>query len=144
MREIIFRNQLWMPFVLLAAFLAIGALLSEVSRWPRLAARFPGGARPSGPVLCGQVTNVGGIGDRRITYLIPTSQGLYMYVTWAFRFRRSPIMLPWSEVEVLSSRRFLLWQRHDLSLGKGVTTITVKDEGFRALAPFLPATPSHS
>jgi hypothetical protein len=143
-KEIIFGYQLWIPFVFLAAFLAMSALLSEVSRWPRLAARFPGGARPSGPVLTGQVTNVGGISDRRITYLVPTSEGLYMYVTWACRFRRSPIMLPWSEVELLSTQRFLLWQRHDLSLGKGITTITVKDEGFRALAPFLPAMSSHS
>ena len=144
MKEIIFGYQLWIPFAIFAGFLAMNALLSEVSRWPRLAARFPGGARPLGTALGRQVTHVGGIPDKGITYLVPTGEGLYMYVTWACRFRRSLILLPWSEVEFLYSQRFLLWQRYELSLGNGIATITVKDEGFRALAPFLPAMSSHS
>jgi hypothetical protein len=60
-----------------------------------------------------------------------------MYAQLLFRFRRPPILIPWSEVQYESARHFLWMRSHKLSLGGGVTPIRVKDKALRAFEPFL-------
>jgi len=127
----------WFPLYFVGLWLFVCTLLAEISRWPALARRFPGGQRPSGTVLRGQVVGVGLVGENNVTYLVPTPIGLYMYAHFLFRFRRPPVLLPWSEVRYEDTRRFLWMTSHRLSLGGGVTTTRVKDKALRAFEPFL-------
>jgi hypothetical protein len=128
---------LWFPFCFVGLWLFVCALLAEISRWPALARRFPGGERPEGTVLRGQVIGIGLVGENNVTYLVPTPTGLYMYAHLLFRFRRPPILVPWSEVQYESTRQFLWMRSHKLSLGGGVTTIRIKHKALDTLQPFL-------
>jgi hypothetical protein len=131
---------LWLPICIVALWLFVGATLAYISRWPTLAARYPGADRPSGYVLRSQVTSVGWVGENNVTYLIASPAGLYIYSMFLFRFMRPPILVPWREVEYESSSRFLWARTYKLRLA-GVTTISVKEKGFRELQPYLPTVP---
>jgi hypothetical protein len=143
-KEIIFGNMLCSAFAFTVGWLVMCAVLSEVSRWPVLARRFPGGSRPSGTVLGSQVIAVGIVRERHVTLLAPTSEGLHLRAIWLFRFWRPPVFLPWAEVELVSSRRSRWVRFHKFSLGAGIATIRVKEEAFRAFIPFLTPVPAHS
>ncbi|MEO8501430.1 MAG: hypothetical protein ABI565_10990 [Vicinamibacteria bacterium] len=119
-------------------WLLVGALLAHASGWPALAARYPGETRPEGGVLRGQVMGIGPINENNVTYLIPTASGLYIYAMFLFRFLRPPILIPWQEVVYESSHKFLWVKFHKLRLAGGLSTLRVKDKGFRELLPFLP------
>jgi hypothetical protein len=139
-----FRYMLCSAFAFTVGWLAMCALLSEVSRWPVLAKRFPGGPRPSGTVLGSQVLAVGIVRERRATLLVPTFEGVHVRAIWLFRFWRPPVFLPWAEVELVSSRRGRWGRSHKFSVGGGIATIRVKDEAFRAFIPFLTPVTAHS
>ena len=98
---------LWFPAFFVGLWLFVCAFLAELSRWPALARRFPGGECPEGTVLRGQVIGVGMVGENNVTYLIPTAAGLYIYAHFLFRFRRRPVLVPWSEIRYESTRRLL-------------------------------------
>jgi len=87
---------------------------------------------------------IGIVRERHATLLIPTSEGLHMRAIWLFRFWRPPVLLPWAEVELVSSRRVLWMQSHTFSLGGGIARIRVKDQAFRAFIPFLKPVPAYS
>lgn len=55
-----------------------------------------------------------------------------------FRFMRPPILIPWREVAYESAHQFLWVKFHKLRIA-GMTTLRIKDKGFRELRPFLPA-----
>ena len=144
MMEFMFRYMLCSAFAFMAGWLAMCALLSEVSRWSVLAKRFPGGPRPSGTVLGSQVLAVGIVRERRATLLVPTSEGVHMRAIWLFRFWRPPVFLPWAEVELVSSRHGRWGRSHKLNLGGGIATIRVKDEALRVFIPFPTPVTAHS
>ena len=128
----------WFPIYFVGLWLFVCALLAEFSRWPALARRFPGAERPGGTVLRGQVISVGIVSERNVTFLIPAAAGLYMYAHFLFRFRRPPILVPWSEIRYESTRRLLWMRSHKLSLGGNLASIRIRDKALRALEPFLP------
>ena len=134
----------WIPLFCVGVWLLVGATLAHVSGWPDLAARYPGGDRPSGRVLRGQVISIGVVSEKNVTCLVPTETGLYIYASFLFRFMHPPILVPWAEMSYESPRRFLWMKWHKLRLGGGLMTMSVKDEGFRALQIFLPSVPGTS
>ncbi|MGQ0642659.1 MAG: hypothetical protein ACT4P6_18100 [Gemmatimonadaceae bacterium] len=120
----------------LIAFLGIWfivtTLLAIISGWTELAAAFPGGSRPGGQILRRLVLKVGAVGEKGVTALIPTADGLYLESHPLFRFRRPAVHIPWRRIRYVDSHR-VLWQRSlTFDLG-GITTIRVRD---RALAVF--------
>lgn len=103
----------------------VTGVIASISGWPDLADTFPGGERPQGQPLRRSVLKIGPVGENGVTTLRPSPQGLYMSSHPLFRFRRSPVLVPWSRIEYVKSHR-LLWQRSvTLDLG-GITTIRVR------------------
>ena len=127
---------LWFPFLFVGGWLLVGALLGELSRWPELAYRFPGGQRPIGTTLSGQVVGMGFVSENNVTTLVVAPTGLYLSANVLFRFRRPPILVPWGEVRYVSERKILWWRNYVLDLG-GVTQIRIKAKAFAALEPLL-------
>lgn len=124
------------PFAFIGMWLFVGALLGEFSGWTSLARRFPGGARPKGTRLRRVVVQMGAVSENGVTVLIPTTDGLYLYSHPLFRFRRPPILLPWSEIRYAGERGRLWWCRTMLEVS-GSTPLGVKPKGYAVLAPYM-------
>jgi hypothetical protein len=109
----------------LGFWMLVTGLLAVLSGWSALAAAFPGGARPLGEPIRGQVLGTGRVQEKNVTTAIPTAAGLYLYPMVLFRYRRPPVLVPWTKVRYLDSHQ-LLWARwHEVDLG-GVTTLKVR------------------
>jgi hypothetical protein len=129
---------LFPPFFI-AMWLGIGAVLAEISGWPALARRFRTEHRPTGQRWRRQVVMLGATRESGVTRIITSPAGLYLDVNPLFRFRRPPLLLPWSAVHHRGDRRFLWLRWHEIDLA-GVTTLGVKPNAYQAIAPFLSAT----
>lgn len=107
-------------------WLLVTGLLASLSGWPALAAAFPGGPRPEGDVIRGQVLGIGRVRENNVTNIVATATGLYLYPMVLFRYRRPSVLVPWGKVRYQTSHQ-LLWARwHEVDLG-GVTTLKVRD-----------------
>jgi hypothetical protein len=124
------------PIVFVGMWLFIAVLLSEVRGWSRLAREFPGGPRPAGRRLYRQVMGMGLVGENGVTTLIPTSEGLYLYSNFLFRFRRPPVFVPWRDIRNDGERGMRWWRNVVLELG-GVTTLRIRAKAFPILEPYL-------
>lgn len=120
------------PLFFVGMWLGVCALLAYLSGWPSLAAHFRAAARPAGEPLKGQVAGVGWVGENRVTHMIVSEAGLYLYVNPLFRILRPPLLLPWSRVRFQRERRFLFLSSYVFDLA-GITTITVKRRGYEAI-----------
>lgn len=119
-----------LPLFVLFWFLVTGVLAS-LSGWGDLADIFPAGERPEAVVLKRSVLKVGAVGEKNVTTLRATPQGLYMSAHPLFRFRRAPVLVPWDRIAYVRSHR-VLWQRSITLDLAGITTIRVRD---RAIPP---------
>ena len=128
--------SLWFPIVFVGGWLAVCAILAEISGWPRLARRYPTVGRPDGLRVFGQVVAFGLVSENNVTGLVLSSEGLYLYAWLLFRVRRDPMLIPWRDVEFLSERRILWSRRYALKLG-GTTTLWIKERAFKAMSPYL-------
>ena len=117
-------------------WLLVCGILTELSGWPALARRFPGGPRPPAPRLRRQVLSFGVVSENGVTNLIVVPQGLYLFSNPFFRFRRAPILVPWAHVQGAGERGRLWWRVRVLELG-GVTNIGVKRRAYEAIKPFI-------
>jgi hypothetical protein len=126
----------WLPFLLVGLWLLVGAVLSEVARWPELAFRFPARDEPPGRTVPGEVVSVGIVGENNVTVLTVGDAGLYLRPRLLFRFRRPPVLVPWAEVTYVGERRVFWWRTHVLDLG-GVTSMRIKEGAFSVVEPFL-------
>jgi hypothetical protein len=131
-------SPLWLLLWTFALLLGIGVLRLKLSRWPELARRYPGGEQPEGRSLHRQVLSMGRTSELFMTTLVPTAAGLYFYSFPLFRFRRPPILVPWSVVRHTSEREMLGRRWHVLDLG-GVTVMRVKEPAWQAMAAYIPS-----
>lgn len=115
-----------------AWWLAITSLLLWVTGWRRLAAAFPGGPRPGGEVLRGQVYGFGRVNENNVTNVITARDGLYLFPMFLFRFRRPPVLVPWDRVRYLESGRQLWVRWHRVELG-GTARVRVSTRLLREL-----------
>jgi len=122
-------------------WLLITSLLLWVTGWRRLAAAFPGGPRPEGEVLRGQVYGFGRVNENNVTNAIPTRDGLYLYPMVLFRFRRPPVLVPWDRIRYLESGRQLWVRWHRIELG-GTVRVRVGTRLLRELRGHGVAVPS--
>jgi hypothetical protein len=125
-------------FVFFVPFwMAIGALITQISGWRRVAARYPAGdVPPEGEHFSNQVTGFGIVSENNVTRVIVSPAGLHLSAIFPFRFRRPPLFVPWDQVRWKSERRFLWVHAQRLDLG-GLATVTMKDEGYRAAARYM-------
>lgn len=114
----------------------VTTLLSQLSGWPSLASRFPGGEAPAGVGVRGQVLGVGIVRENNVTFLVVSSDGLYLAAQFLFRLRRPPILVPWHQVRHVSDQKWLGWRSHVLDLG-GITTIRLKNRAYELVEPFI-------
>lgn len=110
----------------------VTTLLAHLTGWPALAAAFPGGAVPPGERLRGMVYGFRRVNENRVTTVVPTAAGLYLYPMLLFRLARPPVLVPWNRVRYESERSFLWGRWHDIDLA-GITTMRVAP----ALLPVL-------
>jgi hypothetical protein len=126
----------WFPLFFVTLWLFVGALLSELSRWPELARIYPDQPTARGQRLRGQVTAVGWINENNVTTIEETSLGLRLTTMFLFRFRRPALLVPWEQIRGVSERRFLWARWYVLDLG-GITTVSVKRRAWEAIRPHL-------
>ena len=110
--------------VIVVMWVAVTGLLASMSGWPGLADTFPAGERPKGETFRNAVFKVGSVGEKGVTTMIPTTQGLYLEPMILFRIRRRAVLVPWNRIRFVESHR-VLWKRSlTLDLG-GITTMRV-------------------
>jgi hypothetical protein len=80
---------LWFPFFFISLWLVVGALLGALSRWRTLAQRFRTTLRPTGTAIKNQVVSIGKIPEHRVTHMVASEAGLYLWVNPLFRFPSS-------------------------------------------------------
>lgn len=124
-------------------WLGVGALLAEFSGWPELAREFPAGSRPAGKRIRGQVVKVGVVGENGVTGIVLTPAGLYLDTMFLFRFRRPPVLVPWTFVRHSSDGQFLWYRWHEFDLA-GVTTLSVRPAAYEAIVRYRSADTVHS
>ena len=127
---------LWFPLFFVTLWLFVGAVLSELSRWPALARAYPDNPTARGQRLRGQVTAVGWVNENNVTTIEVTPVGLRLRAVLLFRFRRPPLLIPWEHIRSTEERRFLWARWYVLDLG-GITTMSVKARLLEAVRPHL-------
>lgn len=102
-------NPAWLPLYLLALFLGVAALLAWVGGWRDLARRFPGAGRPPG-----ETWHFRTIGIRKwrvpanysnCVHITVGQEGLYLAMSFFFRFQHDPIFIPWYEIERVEQKQ---------------------------------------
>ncbi len=133
----------WFPIAVAGGWLALSAMLAELSGWTKLAAQYRTHVRPEGTPVRGQVMGIGGTGQNRVTTLIPTNAGLYMERDLLLRFRQPALFIPWSAITYAGEQRLPRSHKHaHVYVLGGITTLRLRDAGYAALRPFQPsATP---
>jgi len=91
--------------------LVIG-VLSESSKWPELARRFPVSARPEGRLFARQSGALYGVAHKGILRVIPSAAGFFVEVERPFANRESALLIPWSAFRELKEQRGLFGWRH--------------------------------
>jgi hypothetical protein len=130
------------PVVFVSMWFGVGAVLAEMSGWPELARRFPGGIRPKGQRLSRQVVKIGSVNENGVTGIVVCAAGLYLDTMFLFRFRRPPVMVPWDSVRYTTERRFLWYRWYEFDLGD-ITTISVRPAAFEAIMQHQTARMAH-
>jgi len=128
---------LWFPFFFVGLWLGVGALLSQLSGWPRLAQRFRAANRPPGQVLKRQVAKIGLVSEGGVTHMIVSPEGLYLWTNPLFRFLRPPLMIPWTAITGVREARWLWLKMYVLNVAD-ITTIQVSRRALCVLRPYLP------
>lgn len=125
----------WGAFALLGGWIVSNAISAYTSGWSALARGFRAGSEPEGPRLRHQVSRVGSVRESRSTVMIPTADGLYLH-SHPLMFFRPPLLIPWSLIRYAGGHQFLWMHARVLDLD-GVTTISVHDNAFREITPYL-------
>ncbi len=112
---------------------------SLLSGWRVLAGKFRAGAKPPGPRVRLQVVRVGPIPETGVTNMIPSAQGLYLYVGPLYRSFRPPLLIPWRSIASAREVRELWWKRYEIAVA-GVTTIRMSRRAYLILEPFMATT----
>lgn len=104
----IFFGGLWL---VMSAFFALS------SGWWSLAKRFRAAERPEGETINGQVKQMGMVPENRVTHLVVSQAGLYLYASLLFRFMHPALLIPWSSVGRPREVKNLWWSTYEYELG---------------------------
>jgi hypothetical protein len=117
------------PLFFVGLWLFISALFAFISGWWSLAQRFRATERPDGEKITSQVKQVGIVPENRVTHMVVSPAGLYLYAFVLFRFLHPPLLIPWSEVHHARQIKILWWQTHEFDLA-GITTLRVTQRAY--------------
>jgi hypothetical protein len=98
------------PLVFIPLWCGIVFMLSRMSGWSEIAARFPGSPNPTG-TLFGTVTGmVGWVSYRNVLKVHVAPEGLHVVPWKIFTIGHAPIFIPWSEIHQARLRQFPFYQ----------------------------------
>lgn len=122
---------------------------SELTPWSALARRFPastplnlvgGTSLPGGMYALRGRTGPGGLlqpGGSPIAWLRVTAAGLQLQSFWIYGWRTRHAQVPWSEIQLIASRKRFFHTSFELRLAPGAH-LQVDTKAFEAIRQFLP------
>lgn len=133
----------WLIFVpfFLYIFWTVCILISLLSCWRTLAARFPAPKNfREGQLSKRQSARVGVANYNNILTIGVSPAGLYLACIFPFRLMHSPILIPWQQVKAVRQKRFLRRTTTFLTIGspKIATISLINPKLLEAAAPWLP------
>jgi hypothetical protein len=136
----------WIVVLGVATWFANAFLVSSLSGWHTLSRQFPARKHPTDGVLRDCVVGIGpGPGlvralnrsQTRVFGVLPSSAGLYLDAGSPARFRWPPLLIPWTDIQLVSTRALFGAESFELRLGRSVSYLTVTSSAFQLMAPFL-------
>jgi hypothetical protein len=94
------------PLVFIPLWCGIVFMLSRISGWSAIAARFPGSPNPTGTRFDGVTGTVGIISYRNVMTVHIAPDGLHVVPWKVFTIGHAPIFIPWGEIRNATERRF--------------------------------------
>jgi hypothetical protein len=107
---------LWFPLFFIGMWLLGSAFSALISGLGFLARRFRANSRPEGQKVTGQVKQMGIVPENRVTHMIVSDSGLYLYASLLFRFMHPALLIPWREVRLVREIKTLWWYTYELDL----------------------------
>jgi hypothetical protein len=98
-------------------WVGISYLISHLSGWSSLHARFPAGLRPDGERLTWTNARLGAVSFRSCLNMTLSPGGLHMVPSLPFRLFMPPLLVPWREISFAGIRHVLLWDYGCFQLG---------------------------
>ena len=112
-------------------WLFMSAFFSVISGWWALAQKFRASEKPDGVKVTSQVKQFGFVPENRITHMVVSYSGLYLYASLLFRFMHPALLIPWSKVSHPRTIAGLWWRTYEYKLDS--TTIRVTQRAFDAI-----------
>jgi hypothetical protein len=128
----------WFPLFFIGMWLLVSTFFAFISGWLSLARRFRAGLRPEGQKVTGQVKQMGVVPENRVTHMIVSDSGLYLYAGLLFRFLHPALLIPWSDVRLVREIKTLWWYSYELDLGS-VTSLRVTRRAYEVLRRYVAA-----
>jgi hypothetical protein len=125
-----------LPFLIVGLWLLMSAVFAMISGWLSLSSRFRATERPEGTKIIGQVKRMGIVPENRVTHIIVSERGLYLYVSFLFRAFHPALLIPWSEVRLVRVQEGLWWHNFELDLASGASLV-VKRRAFESIRQYL-------
>jgi hypothetical protein len=86
------------PFLFLGMWTGVSYLLSRLSGWSALAARYRALTAPEGERLAWTSAHMGGVSFRSCLNLVLAPSGLFLVPHLPFRLFMPPLLIPWTDV----------------------------------------------
>jgi hypothetical protein len=129
----------WVPFFSIGLWLFMSAFFALTSGWLSLASHFRAASRPEGQKVTSQVKQMGMVPEHRVTHLIISDHGLYLYASFLFRFLHPALLIPWNEVRLVREVKTLWWHTYQLDIGQ-ITTLRVTRRAYEAMQRYVAPT----
>jgi hypothetical protein len=101
----------------IALWCGICLLLSVISGWRGLAAKYPGSPTPAGALFSMVSGSVGGVNYNNCLKVHVGPQGLHVAVWKIFGLGHPPIFIPWAEIRHAATRKFLFMENVVFEIG---------------------------
>lgn len=126
----------WLPFLFIGMWLFMTALFSFISGWHSLAYRFRATFQPEGQKVSGQVKQMGTIPENRVTHMIISQAGLYLYASLLFRFLHPALLIPWEKVRSVKEIKMLWWRTYELDIAS-ITKLRITIRAYEVMQKYL-------
>lgn len=135
----------WLLLLFAFIWLGVGALLSRMGGWSRLAgsfrAKYPASGERfrfvSGSVGAGRLP----VNYNSCLFVVVSRRGVHLSILFPLRFRSPPLFIPWSEVESVTEKQFMRTFGVSIHLRGSWPTISVRGQaGHSIRAAYAAAT----
>ena len=108
----------------LAFFCGICGLLSLAGGWHGLSKIYPDTKSSGNRSSRWQSISIGGVSYGRGSVNVGISAtGVHLKTLWTFRFLHPPILIPWSEIKLITMKTWLFYTRYQVTLKQTGTVI---------------------